>query len=588
MIVFMQSKKPKKKPLTAITALYCRLSRDDGGDKESNSIANQKKMLSSFAKSHGLTNIRVYADDGYTGTNFNRPDFQRMIEDIELGYISTIIVKDMSRLGREYLQVGYYTEQYFPSHNIRFIAVNDGVDTVTGIDETTELAPFRNVMNEFYARDISRKVRSAHNTRGRAGEPLSQPPYGYMKDPNNKKRWLVDPEAAGVVREIFKLYLEGESVDGIARIMEERQHLNCTSYWASKGINRGGKKCQPNPYKWKSNTICEILKRQEYCGDVLNFKTRSQSFKNHNRIDNPREEWMVFKDKHEPIIARETFEKVQKMLPAERHRAPREHNGPRSIFSGFLRCADCGSKMWYRTNTTNRDIHYFCCSNNSSDFRGSCLSRHYVRADAVETVVEMELRRLAEYLAADEDRFVEILANKSQKQSEFERKLAQAELNKSEMRLEMIPKLLKNLYEDKVAGKTTEETYAMLSQEFMDEREQLQQKILKLKKQLTDLGAKESQRKQFVRAIRKFMEMEKLTKPILDELIDHIDVYETQGTGKNKTQRLVIYYKFVGYLDVAPVGEYKNYIADIREGVAVEYVSCEPKTQMGHKETEQA
>ena len=556
----------KQKQLTGITALYCRLSRDDGGDKESNSIANQKKMLQSYAKSNGLLNTRVYADDGYTGTNFNRPDFQRMMDDIEMGYVTTVVVKDMSRLGREYLQVGYYTEQYFPEHGIRFIAVNDGVDTVTGIDETTELAPFRNVMNEFYARDISRKVRSAHNTRGRAGEPLSQPPYGYMKDPQNRKRWIIDPDAAPVVKEVFKLYLEGNGEDTIARILQDEQHLNCTAYWASKGINRGGKKTQPNPYKWKSNTVDEILKRQEYCGDVLNFKTHSKSFKNHRRIDNPKDEWMVFEDRHEAIIDRETYNKVQKMLGNTKQRAPKEENGPKSIFCDLLRCADCGSKLWYHTNTQNKDIHYFSCSN-------------YVK-DAVATVVEMELRRLAEYLIADENRFAEILARKSNKQYESEKKSAQSELRKSEMRIEMIPKLLKKLYEDRLAGITTDDDYNILSREYADEREQLKKKILKLRKTLTEMGERESEREEFIRAIRKFMEMRTLTKQVLNELIDHIDVYEVQGTGKNKTQRLVIYYKFVGYLDIDPAQCHPNYTADIREGVAVEYVSCEPMSDI--------
>ena len=204
--------------------------------------------------------------------------------------------------------------------------------------------------------------------------------------------------------------------------MQDEQHLNCTAYWASKGINRGGKKSQPNPYKWKSSTIHGILTRQEYCGDVLNFKTHSKSFKNHRRIDNPKEDWMVFEDRHEAIIERDTYKKVQKRLKSTHQRAPKEANGPKSIFCDILRCADCGSKMWYHTNTQNKDIHYFSCSNYVKDYRGTCLTRHYIRADAVEAVVEMELRRLAEYLVADENRFAEILARRSIKQVENEKK----------------------------------------------------------------------------------------------------------------------------------------------------------------------
>ena len=382
---------PNKNKLIGITALYCRLSRDDGTDRESNSISNQKQMLQSYAEKHGLMNTRVYVDDGYTGTNFNRPDFQRLLEDIEMGYVTTVIVKDMSRLGREYLQVGYYTEQYFPEHNIRFIAVGDGVDTITGMDETTELAPFRNVMNEFYARDISRKVRSAHNTRGRAGEPLSQPPYGYMKDPENRKHWIIDPVA---------------------------------------------------------------------------------------------------------------------------------------------------------------------------------------------TVVEMELRRLADYLTDDADRFAELLARKTNKQLESERKIVQGELTKAESRLEMLPKLLKTLYEDRLSGRTSDEDYAILSGEYAEEREELKKKIKTHRDRLRQMAESESEREAFIKAIRKFMEMRTLTNQVLRELIDHIDVYEVEGCGKNRTQRLVIYNKFVGYLEIPDHPSAPNYTADLRQGVAVEYVSCEPSDSM--------
>ena len=318
----MQSK--KKTQQTGITALYCRLSRDDGQDGDSNSVANQKKQLSRYAKDNNLGNTRYYVDDGYTGTNFRRPSFQKPLEDIEMGYVSTVIVKDMSRLGRDYLQVGYYTDTYFPEHGIRFIAVNDMVDSEEG---ENELAPFRNVMNEMYARDISRKVRSAHRIRGNSGEPLSQPPYGYMKSPDNPKKWIIDPEAAKVVQDIYRMYLEGKGTDTIARILEERDILNCTAYWKSKGIGRGGKKTQPNPYKWKNTSVQKILSRQEYCGDVINFKTYSKSFKKKDRLENPPENWAVFKGVHEPIIDRETFSKVQEMQGNTKHRAPKPENG---------------------------------------------------------------------------------------------------------------------------------------------------------------------------------------------------------------------------------------------------------------------
>ncbi|MBE6990785.1 MAG: DUF4368 domain-containing protein, partial [Ruminococcaceae bacterium] len=307
-----------------------------------------------------------------------------------------------------------------------------------------------------------------------------------------------------------------------------------------------------------------------------NFKTSTKSFKNHKRIDNPKEDWLVFPDRHEAIIDRATFEKVQQLLATTKPRKPKEINGPKSIFCDLLRCADCGRKLWYHTNTVNRDIHFFSCSNYTGDYRGSCVSRHYIRADAVATVVEMELRRLADYLAADEDRFAELLAQKSNKQMEAEKRTVQGELHAAEMRLELLPKLLKNLYEDKVSGRMMEEDYAILSREYAEEREGLKKKVKAHRDRLRRIEQSEGEREQFIRAIRKFMEMRTLTNQILRELIDHIDVYEVEGRGKNRTQRMVIYYKFVGYLEIPSRLSAPNYKADLRQGVAVEYVSCEP------------
>lgn len=255
-----------KKEQIGITALYCRLSRDDGMDGDSNSVANQKRLLSQKAKELGFANTKYYVDDGYTGTNFNRPGFQAMLVDIDMGYITAVMVKDLSRLGRDYVSVGNYTDSYFPERNVRFIAVNDSIDSDEG---ENEIAPFKNVMNEMYARDISRKVRSAHRIRGTSGEPLSQPPYGYMKSPENKKKWIIDPEAAEVVKDIFKMTLEGKGAETIARILQEKKVLVPMAYWQSKGLPRGGKKTQPNPYKWCKTTVSKILAQQEYCAGIL-------------------------------------------------------------------------------------------------------------------------------------------------------------------------------------------------------------------------------------------------------------------------------------------------------------------------------
>lgn len=562
----MQSK--KKKENIGITALYCRLSRDDGAEGDSNSVANQKRMLTKYAKENGFGNTRFYVDDGYTGTNFNRPGFQQMLEDIEMGYVSTIIVKDMSRLGRDYLQVGYYTDTYFPDRNIRFIAVNDCVDSNDG---ENELAPFRNVMNEMYARDISRKVRSSHRLRGNAGEPLSQPPYGYMKSPENKKKWIVDAEAAQVVQDIFHMCLEGKGNETIARILQEQKVLIPMAYWQSKGLPRGGKKTQPNPYKWGKTTVAKILAQQEYCGDVINFKTYSKSFKNKARMPNPEENWAVFKNVHEPIIDRETFEAVQKLISKTKRRAPKKENAEKNMFCDLLYCADCGSKLWSHVNTVNKNIQYFSCSNYKTDTRGTCETRHYIRADAIEQVVMLELRRMAQFLQDDEETFAELLAQKTNKDILKEQKYLEEELCKSIARNKKVSGFYEKLYEDNVSGKVTDEWFMQLSHKYEVERMELKAKIAELRKRISNIGTMQQNKENFTNAIRRFMEMKKLTAPLLRELIDKITVYETEGVGKNRSQRVMIHYKFIGYIEIPECG--KNYRADTRKGVAVEYVT---------------
>lgn len=371
----------KKKDNVGITALYCRLSRDDGTDNDSNSIVNQKKLLQKYAKEHVFSNTHSYVDDGYTGTNFNRPGFQKLLENIEMVYVSAIIVRDMFRLGRDYPQVGYYTDTYFPDRNIRFIAVNDCVDSADG---ENELAPFRNVMNEMYARDISRKIRSSYRPRGNAGEPLSQPPYAYLKSLENKKKWVMDPESEQVVQCIFRMCLKGKGNETIPRILQERKVLIPMVYWREKDLGRGGKKAQSDPYKWCKTTIAKILAQQEYCGDVINFKTFSKSFKNKARIPNPEENWAVFKDVHEPIIDRKTFEAVQKLTKKTKRRVPKENNAEKNMFCDLLYCTYCGSKLWSHVNTINKDIQYFSCSNYKVDTIEICETRHYILADTIE------------------------------------------------------------------------------------------------------------------------------------------------------------------------------------------------------------
>ena len=554
--------------IIGITALYCRLSRDDGAEGESNSIANQKKLLSKYAKEHGFTNTKFYVDDGYTGTNFNRPGFQQMLEDMDMGYISTVIVKDSSRFGRNYLEVGQYTDYYFPEHNIRFIAINDCIDSENGEDD---FSVFRNVMNEMYAKDISRKVRSSHRLRGNAGEPLSAPPYGYMKSVENKKKWVIDPEAAEIVRRVFRLCIEGKGNETIARILQEDKVLVPMAYWQSKGLGRGGKKTQPNPYKWCKTTIAKMLAQQEYCGDVINFKTYSKNFRNKTRIPNPKENWAVFKDVHEPIIDRETFERVQELTKETKRRKPKDESMRKSIFSNLLYCGDCGHKLWFNFNQKNPSIRFYSCSNYVGS-RGTCELTHYIREDSLEQVVKMELFKLATYLDHDEIAFAELLEDKSNNDAMAERKALDSALSVAEARSKELLRLYERLYEDNVNGKVTDEWFMRLSHKYELEQEELKKQVFELKNKLDSLNNAKSSSESFIRAIRTFMTMQTLTPIILQELIEKIEIFNVEGKGKNRTQRLIIHYRFVGCIDLPSVIPKHTYKLDSRQGVAIEYL----------------
>ena len=550
-----------------IAGLYCRLSRDDGTDSESNSIANQKRLLSQKAKELGFTNVKFYVDDGYTGTNFNRPGFQELLDDIEMGYISVVMVKDLSRLGRDYVSVGHYTDNYFPEHNIRFIAVNDMVDSDEG---ENEIAPFKNIMNEMYARDISRKIRSSNRIRGNLGEPLAQPPYGYMKSPENKKKWIVDPDASQVVKSIFRMCIEGKGNEAIAHVLQVNKVFIPMAYWHSKGLNRGGKQMPADPYRWSKTTVRKILTQQEYCGDIINFKTYSKNFKNKKRLMNAEENWRIFKDIHEPIIEREIFELVQENLLKVKRRAPKPENAKKHIFSGLIRCGDCGSNMRYHTNTTNKEIHYFSCGNYIKDTRGDCPTRHYIRSDALEQIVLLELKHLVNFLKHDEERLAEILERKSNKDLYEETRYLEGELQKALARQQKVANLYEKLYEDNAEGKVTDEWFTHMSHKYELERTELKGKISELRKKLSSTQETTKGKDMFLNAVRSFMEMENLTAPLAKELIDHIDVYESEGKGKNKTQRIVIYYRFVGYIELPDKTPIVN---DTRQGVAVNYIS---------------
>ena len=349
-----QSNNRKSRDVTAF--LYERLSRDDNLEGESYSIGNQKKLLTKVAKEKGYTNLVHFLDDGISGVTMDRPGFNDMMEQLAAGKAAAVFVKDLSRLGRNYIEVGRLTEEFFPEHDIRLVAVSDNIDTAEG---ENELAPIRNLFNEWYARDISKKRRISNKIKGNAGEPMGPPPYGYKKDPDDPKRWIVDEEAAQVVRRVFRMTLDGYGTEQIATIFSEEKILTPIAYWREKGVNRPGKSKLRGPYMWNSSTITHILSLQEYCGDILNFKTYSKSYKNKKRLANDRENWVIFQDVHEPIIERAVFEQVQQKRGKIRKR--RTHEGERNMFSGLLVCADCGHNLHFHFNQGNPDIKYFNC-----------------------------------------------------------------------------------------------------------------------------------------------------------------------------------------------------------------------------------
>lgn len=551
---------------SGFAALYCRLSRDDGKDSESNSIANQKALLQKYAADNGFTKTKLYVDDGYTGTNFNRPGFQEMLADIRLGIVRTVIVKDSSRFGRNYLECGKYLEIVFPENDIRYISVTEGIDTDKGEDD---LGPVRGLINDLYAKDISRKVKASGTLRGAAGVPLSQPPYGYIKDPEDKRHWIVDPEAAEIVKKIYALALDGKADQTIARILEEEKVLTPTAYWQSKGIKRGGTKTQPNPYRWGFTTVRKILSSREYCGDVVNFKTHRKSYRVKKRIDNPVEMQTVFPNVHEPIIDRTTFELLQHYISENKRRSPKNGNGEKSMFCGLVYCADCGSKLWFNVNHPNDKIRYFNCSNYRGN-RGTCNSTHYIREDALEAIVKLELKRLASYLEADEERFAAILEQESNKEMTERKKLCEKELAAAQARQNEITMLCQKLYEDNVTGKVPDELFAKLSAKYEEEATELSRKMIGQREEIIRIDECRHAKEDFISAIRSFMEMETLTPQIVRELIESIVVHQYEGTGKSRTQQIEIYYRFIGSIDV-PEGKEPNVKLHTRQGVAIEY-----------------
>ncbi len=561
-------KQSSKKHELGTAALYCRLSRDDNMDSESNSIQNQRKILQKAAKDKGYTDTVFFVDDGITGTTMKRPGFQKMLTAIEAGYISAVFVKDLSRLGRNYIEVGKLTEEFFPLHDIRLVAVSDGVDSDEGEDDFT---PFKNIMNEYYAKDISKKRRIVNKMKGNAGVPLSPPPYGYIKNPDDPRFWVVEPEAAEVVRRIYRMALEGYGLAEIAARLAADGVVNPTYYWRSRGTSRGGSKSTVEPTKWGHTTVKKILTLQEYCGDVINFKSYSKSYKMKKRIENPEENRAIFLNVHEAIIDRQTWEKVQALQKGTRRKKPTVTQEP-SVFSGLLKCPECGGNLNFHFNQNNHDIKFFSCQNHNSGYR-KCSKTHYIRLDFLEQVVLYEVKRLACFASEYENDFIKAMIGRSAKVAENTALRKQRELDALTARDRELDILFERLYEDNVAGKIDDARFAKMSKRYEQEQGENAKKIKALRLELKKDESKRMDIDDFLETVRRYTDATTITKRMVAELIDHIEVYHAEKQDGVTNQRVVIYYNCIGAFDVPDRRKIPeaDIIMETRKGVALSY-----------------
>lgn len=561
-------KQSSKKTALGTAALYCRLSRDDNMDNESNSISNQKKILQKAAKDKGYTDTIFFVDDGITGTTMKRPGFQKMIAAIEAGYISAVFVKDLSRLGRNYIEVGKLTEEFFPLHDVRLVAVSDGVDSDEGDDDFT---PFKNIMNEYYAKDISKKRRIVNKMKGNAGIPLSPPPYGYIKNPDDPRFWVVDPVAADVVRRIYRMALEGYGLAETAAALGADGIVNPTYYWRSKGTSRGGSKSTLEPTKWGHTTIKKILTTQEYCGDVINFKSYSKSYKMKRRIENPEENRAIFLNVHEAIIDRPTWEKVQALKAGTRRKRPTVTQEP-SAFSGVMKCPECGGNLNFHFNQNNHDIKFFSCQNHNSGLR-KCSSTHYIRLDFLEQVVLYEVHRLACFANEYENDFIKAMVGRSAKVAENERVRKKRELDGLLARDRELDTLFERLYEDNVSGKIDDARFAKMAKRYEQEQGENAGRIKALRLEVKKLEEKRMDVDDFLETVRHYTNAAKITKRMVAELIDHIEVYPAVKEDGVTNQRVTIHYNCIGAFEVPDRRKIpeRDILLETRKGVALSY-----------------
>ena len=529
-----------------ITALYPRLSHEDELQGESNSISNQKRILETYAKQNGFSNLRWYTDDGYSGANFQRPGFQAMLADIEAGKVGTVIVKDMSRLGRNYLQVGMYTEMIFPQKNVRFIAINDGVDSAQG---ENDFAPLRNIFNEWLVRDTSKKIKAVKRSKGMSGKPVtSKPVYGYLMDED--ENFIIDEEAAPVVRQIYSLCLAGNGPTKIARMLTEQQiPTPGTLEYRRTGSTRRyhpGYEC-----KWATNTVVHLLENREYTGCLVNFKTEKPSYKLKHSIENPPEKQAVFENHHEPIIDRETWERVQELR--KQRKRPNRYDEV-GLFSGILFCADCGSVMYqqrYQTDKRKQDC-YICGSYKK---RTADCTAHFIRTDLLTAGVLSNLRKVTSYAAKHEARFMKLLIEQNEDGDRRRNAAKKKELEAAEKRIAELSAIFKRLYEDSVTGRISDERFTELSADYEAEQKELKERAARLREELSKAQEATANAEKFMNVVRRHTTIEELTPTLLREFVEKIVVHESvaldgKRRGKLRRQEIEIYYSFVGKVEL--------------------------------------
>lgn len=524
-----------------ITALYARLSQEDALDGESNSIANQKKILLKYATDNGFPNPKFFIDDGVSGVTFDRPGWNEMIRLAEAGKVRTVIVKDMSRMGRDYLKVGYYTESFFPERDIRYIAINDGVDSDKGDNDFT---PFRNLFNDFYARDTSKKIRAVMRAKGNAGEHLcTNPPYGYMKDPADKKKWIVDEEAAAVVKRIFDLCIAGKGPMQIAKLLTAERVLTVKAHYAQ----RDGKPLSEKPYQWSPKSIAGILERPEYTGCTVNFKTYSKSHKLKKRLHNAPENQRIFPNTQPAIIEEQVFARVQELR--ENKRRPAKQAERQGLFSGLLYCADCGSKLHFATgkNMTPQQDCYRCSRYKSNT--GDC-TMHFIREETLKLFVLQRIFDVTALFFDDAMAFEEAARKQRFQEAEKEAKKRRREIAQAEKRIAELDRIFKRIYEDNISGTISHERFLKLSADYEAEQKELTEQVKAWRQAVETFEQDQADFASFAAIVRKYVGIRELTPTIVNEFVKKIIVHAPDKSSGHRRQKIELVWNLIGEVNL--------------------------------------